>query len=140
MKTIHELMLKDTEQERVLHEYEPKNPKEAIAFLDALDHVVKEWNEAMDSFEVEGQDEVAERIFSDLIMCRMLFFDLDNGLEMPFTDAMKTLSELKQSMLGMAKSYARTPSLGHWYLSLPIKVQSHYNIMRREARGNLKSS
>jgi hypothetical protein len=142
MKTIHELMLKDTHLEEILHDDVVDDPNEAVLFLNALDFVVKEWNEAMDSFDVEGQEDVASRIYSDLINCRMLFIDLMNngGPDVPFTEAVQVLNSLKQSMMSMAKSYARTPSLAHWYLSLPVKVQNYYNIMRREARGNLKSS
>jgi len=135
-------MLKDTHLEEILHEDLVKKPADAVDFLTALDYVVKEWNDAMDSFEIDGQEDVAGRIYSDLMQCRLLFSDLNNedGPKVPFTDAVKMLCSLKQSMLTMAKSYARTPSLAHWYLSLPVKVQNYYNIMRREARGNLKSS
>ena len=139
MKTIHELMLKDTHLEEILHDDVVDDPNEAVLFLNALDFVVKEWNEAMDSFDVEGQEDVASRIYSDLINCRMLFIDLMNngGPDVPFTEAVEVLNSLKQSMMSMAKSYARTPSLAHWYLSLPVKVQNYYNIMWRVARGNL---
>lgn len=142
MKTIHELMLKDTDLEEILHDGVVEDPTDAVIFLNALDFVVKEWNEAMDSFDVDGQDEVAMKIYGDLMESRMLFVDLmeTSGPKIPFTEAVKILGSLKQSMLSMAKSYARTPSLAHWYLSLPVKVQNYYNIMRREARGNLKSS
>ena len=142
MKTIHELMLKDTHLEGILHEDSVSDPADAIIFLTALDYVVKEWNDAMDSFDIDGQEDVAGRIYSDLMQCRLVFVDLteDEGPKVPFTEAVKMLCSLKQSMLTMAKSYARTPSLAHWYLSLPVKVQNYYNIMRREARGNVKSS
>tara|TARA_R110000744_G_scaffold294729_3_gene404923 strand:+ start:619 stop:1038 length:420 start_codon:yes stop_codon:yes gene_type:complete len=139
MKTIHELMLKDTDLEDVLHEGIVENPTDAVCFLNALDFVVKEWNEAMDSFNIDGQEGVAMQIYCDLIQVRMLFVDLmdTEGPKIAFTEAVKVLNGLKQSMLTMAKSYARTPSLAHWYLSLPVKVQSYYNIMRREARGSI---
>jgi len=141
MKTIHELMLKDTPYEIVLHKSEPKSPLEAVSFLDALDFVVKEWNEAMHAFDVEGQDDVSMEILGNLIECRILFCDLDNEeQEITFTEAIKVLGRLKQSMMSMAKSYARTPSLAHWYLSLPLMVHGCYNNLRREIRGNRKSS
>ena len=142
MKTIHQLMLKDTDLEEILHDGVVDDPVDAVIFLNALDFVVKEWNEAMDTFDVEGQDDVAMKIYGDLMESRMLFVDLmeTGSPKIPFTDAVKVLGSLKQSMLSMAKSYARTPSLAHWYLSLPVKVQNYYNIMRREARGNIKSS
>ena len=140
MKTIHELMLKDTQHESILHEGEPKTPKDAIKYLDALDFVVQEWNKAMDQFEVEGQEKVSMEIYGNLMECRGLFIDLDGKYEVPFTEAIKVLGRLKQSMLGMAKSYARTPSLAHWYLSLPLIVHGCYNNMRMEKRGNRKSS
>ena len=139
MKTIHELMLKDTDLEDILHEGIVDNPTDAVCFLNALDFVVKEWNEAMDSFDIEGQEDVAMTIYGDLLQVRMLFVDLmeTGGPKIPFTEAVKVLNCLKQSMITMAKSYARTPSLAHWYLSLPVKVQNYYNTMRREARGNV---
>ena len=96
--------------------------KDAIKYLDALDFVVQEWNKAMDQFEVEGQEKVSMEIYGNLMECRGLFIDLDGKYEVPFTEAIKVLGRLKQSMLGMAKSYARTPSLAHWYLSLPLIV------------------
>ena len=116
-------MLKDTDLEEILHDGVVEDPTDAVIFLNALDFVVKEWNEAMDSFDVDGQDEVAMKIYGDLMESRMLFVDLmeTSGPKIPFTEAVKVLGSLKQSMLSMAKSYARTPSLAHWYLSLPVK-------------------
>tara|TARA_R100000329_G_C7525020_1_gene185165 strand:+ start:206 stop:649 length:444 start_codon:yes stop_codon:yes gene_type:complete len=142
MKTIHDLMLKDTNHEEILHDGVVESPVDAIGFLNALDFVVKEWNEAMDSFDIDGQEDVAMTIYGDLMNTRLLFVDLmeSGGPAIAFTEAVKTLNHLKQSMLSMAKSYARTPSLAHWYLSLPVKVQNYYNIMRRDARGNSQSS
>ena len=59
MKTIHDLMLKDTNHEEILHDGVVESPVDAIGFLNALDFVVKEWNEAMDSFDIDGQEDVA---------------------------------------------------------------------------------
>ena len=69
-------------------------------------------------------------IYGDLMNTRLLFVDLmeSGGPAIAFTEAVKTLNHLKQSMLSKPKSYARTPSLAHWYLSLPVKVQNYYNI------------
>ena len=69
-------MLKDTDLEEILHDGVVEDPTDAVIFLNALDFVVKEWNEAMDSFDVEGQDEVAMKIYGDLMESRMLFVDL----------------------------------------------------------------
>ena len=134
MKTIHQLMLKDTNLEDILHNGSIKTPHEAILFLNALDYVVKEWNLAMNNFDVEGTDDVASQIYSQLIFCRMIFADLStHNPQTPLLEAIKCLKGLKQSMMTMAKSYARTPSLAHWYLSLPVRVENYYHSMRGDS-------
>ena len=50
MKTLHQLMLKDTDYEEILHRKEnPSDVKELMEYCDAVDHVVKVWKDGIEA-------------------------------------------------------------------------------------------
>lgn len=133
-KTIHQLMLKDTVFSDVLHEVKLDTLENAICYCNALDYVIAEWEEAMESFKVEGTQEVAEEAFGALMMIRLYFHNLEDGELLNYLDAMKSFSKLSMTLIPLSKSYSQTPVLSCWYASLPLILTRSYNELRKEVR------
>ena len=133
-KTIHQLMLKDTVFSDVLHESSLDSIEKAIFYCDALDHVIAEWETAMESFEVTGTKEVAEETLGILMIARLYFHNLQEGDLLNYIDAMKSFHRLSMTFIPLSKSYAQTPVLSCWYASLPVILTRSYNVLRKEVR------
>ena len=139
MKSLHELMLRETNYESVLHGPPPKNLHELLQLLTALDFVVKEWEEAMKEFDVENAEETAGEILTAIIGCRFSIVryiesEDDDPMETsdPYIAAIKGIGRLKQVFGVLATSYAQTPLLSAWYGNLPEKVQTGFAVIRRK--------
>ena len=137
-KTIHQLMLKDTEYSDILHEFGIKSIEDAIQFCDALDFVIKAWSKAMISFDVEGTEGVEQEAYGALMMLRMYFNNLKspNDLE-NYLEVIKAFNPFSLTMNPLSKSYAQTPVLSCWYASLPLILQRAYTMLRKKARSDL---
>ena len=138
-KTIHQLMLKDTEYSDTLHEFGIKSIEDAIQFCDALDFVIAAWSKAMVSFDVEGTEGVAEEAYGALMMLRMYFSNLKSPDDLEnYLNVVKAFNHFSLTMTPLAKSYAQTPVLSCWYASLPLVLQRAYTMLRKKARSDLK--
>jgi len=133
-KTIHQLMLKDTIFSNVLHDFKLDSLEKAIAYCNALDYVIAEWEAAMESFEVEGTQEVAKEAFGALMMIRLYFYNLGDGELLNYLDAMKSFNKFSMTLIPLSKSYSQTPVLSCWYASLPVILTRSYNVLRKEVR------
>jgi hypothetical protein len=49
-------------------------------------------------------------------------------------DGTQIITDLKQKMLPMSKSYARVPSLAQWYMTLPNEIDVVYRAIRRRLK------
>jgi len=133
-KTIHQLMLKDTIFSNVLHDLRLDSLEKAIAYCNALDYVIAEWGAAMESFEVEGTQEVAKEAFGALMMIRLYFYNLKDDELLNYLDAMKSFNKFSMTLIPLSKSYSQTPVLSCWYASLPVILTRSYNVLRKEVR------
>ncbi len=134
-KTIHQLMLKDTEYSDILHEFAIKSVEDAIQFCDALDFVIEAWSKAMSLFDVEGNEGVAEEAYGSLMMIRMYFNNLKTPTELEnYLSVIKVFNHFSLTMSPLARSYAQTPVLSCWYASLPLILQRAYTTLRKKAR------
>ena len=125
-------MLKDTDYASFLH---GKNDifslTDALAMLDALEEVITVWKDGMDAFGLTSQDNCASTAFGAVMVARLAFNDLKNALpETPRDEADTILRDLSASFLPLARSYAQTPMLAQWYVSLPLRVSETYNRLR----------
>ena len=138
MKTLHQLMLKDTDYEEILHRKEnPSDVKELMEYSDAVDHVVKVWKDGIEAHGVEDAFEVSQEVFGSLIGVRMLIFDLEGyAPSVSLIEATKMLSDLKCKMMPMVKSYARTPTLAQWYMTIGNVIDMSYRNIRRGVNGS----
>jgi hypothetical protein len=137
MKTLHQLMMKDTDYEGVLHrKQDPSNVKELMEYCNAVDHVVKVWKDGIEAHGVEDAFEVSQEVFGSLIGVRMLIIDLEGySPSVSLIEATKMLSDLKCKMLPMVKSYARTPTLAQWYMTIGNVIDMSYRNIRRDVNG-----
>ena len=134
-KTIHQLMLKDTEYSGVLHEMPMDSIDNAIEYCNALDFVISKWVTAMGDFDVEGIDLVSEQAYGSLMMLRMYFSDLKSVENLEnYLDVIKAFNHFSLTMAPLSKSYAQTPVLSCWYASLPLILQRSYTLLRKNAR------
>ena len=147
MKSMAQLMLKDTPYEEILHGNFPKSESGLIRLLDGLDYVVEEWQEAMIEHKIPDIEIVASEILSGIIGCRFAILDYWRGRDdgernIGYLEAVKSIQELKNIFIKLAKPYLHTPFISNWYLDLPIKVEVAFkHIQRRiigeqEAQGN----
>ena len=44
------------------------------------------------------------------------------------------MNKLKQAYVPLAKSYAKVPSLSHWYLNLPMRVATSFKTIKQLER------
>tara|TARA_R110000803_G_scaffold117235_1_gene185775 strand:- start:314 stop:745 length:432 start_codon:yes stop_codon:yes gene_type:complete len=134
-KTIHQLMLKDTEYSTVLHKMPMDSIDNAIEYCNALDFVISKWVTAMGDFDVEGIDSVSEQAYGSLMMLRMYFSDLKSAENLEnYLDVIKAFNHFSLTMAPLSKSYAQTPVLSCWYASLPLILQRSYTLLRKNAR------
>ena len=137
MKSMAQLMLKDTPYEEILHGNFPKSQTRLIKLLDGLDYVVEEWQEAMIEHNIPDIESVASEILSSVISCRFAIIDYWRGREegernIGYLDAVKTIQTLKNTFIKLAKPYLHTPFISNWYLDLPIKVEVSFKHIQRK--------
>ena len=132
-RTIPALMLKDTDYVSYLHgEDRIYTVADALTLCDAMEEVVCVWKEGMDAFDHKSQDENAAKAYGQIALIRIMFKDLQNKIpEVPQSEAEETLALLATHFLPLARSYARTPMLSQWYLSVPMRVAGAYSRLRR---------
>jgi hypothetical protein len=131
-QTIPALMLKDTDYAPLLH-----GPNDvffigdALDMMDALEEVVMVWKEGMDAFALQSQEECASTALGTIAVARLAMKDLRGPLpEVPRDEADEILKSLSTAFMPLARSYARTPMLAKWYVSLPLRVAETYNRLR----------
>ena len=131
-QTIPALMLKETPYAEFLHgENDIFALTDALAMLDALEEVITVWKDGMDAFGLTTQDDCASSAYGAIMVARLVFNDLKSALpETPRKEADAILRNLSSSFLPLARSYAQTPMLAQWYVSLPLRVSETYNRLR----------
>ena len=143
MKSVRHLMLKDMpEHDFILNTKIPKEDwtiENLLHYSNSVDQVVKRWAEAV-SEHLEYPEEVVSNIWGALVMTRLLIDDLKILKHNPGADCISLLdgtqiiTDLKQKMLPMSKSYARVPSLAQWYMTLPNERDVVYRALRRRLK------
>tara|TARA_R110002110_G_scaffold411877_1_gene636926 strand:- start:61 stop:558 length:498 start_codon:yes stop_codon:yes gene_type:complete len=140
-KRPEELQLKEgpyRHYEEILHGALPSNWDDLMILLDAMDYVIREWCESMIPFGlIEMAEEVAQELYTHNMTTRFAIYSFLNEDEeeaMDFVDVMKKLNKLKQAYVPLAKSYAKVPSLSHWYLNLPMRVATSFKTIRQLER------
>ncbi len=129
MKTMRQLMLKDTPYEEILHDDYPKCEDDLITFLDGLDYVVEEWLDALSGFKTMTPIQPASEVLMSIISCRYAlieFWKPEEERTVTYIEAMRTIRELKQEFMKLAKAYSREQVLANWYLDLPLKIQASF--------------
>ena len=142
-----ELQLKEgpySNYESVLHGDLPTTYDGLFELLDAMDYVIKEWGESMIPFGLTDMaEEVSHEIYSHNINTRFAIYsylDEQSTEQMDFVDVMKQMNKLKNAYLPLAKSYARVPSLSHWYLNLPMRVATAFKGIRQLERDRAREA
>ena len=143
MKSMAQLMLKDTPYEEILHGNFPKSQTKLIRLLDGLDYVVEEWQEAMIEHKIPDIEIVASDILSSIITCRFAIIDYWRGRaegerNVGYLDAVKSIQTLKNTFIQLAKPYLHTPFISNWYLDLPIKVEVSFKHIQRMLVGSME--
>lgn len=143
MKTLHRLMLKGTPHDEVLRSSVNKEKIDidgAITYCNSVDEVVKIWHESILDHGITNPEELVGEVYGSLMMARMIFEDLKvlkanpNNEVISLLDATQILSGLKQAMLPMSKSYAKTPTLSQWYMTLGNDIDLFYRSIRRRLK------
>tara|TARA_R100001230_G_C5563491_1_gene87377 strand:- start:207 stop:650 length:444 start_codon:yes stop_codon:yes gene_type:complete len=131
-QTTSDLMLKDTDYDFFLAS--PNNVasiSEAFVLCDALEEVVRVWQQGMDAFGMKTHGECAEEAFGAIIAMRLAFMDLKDPL--PSTNREEAdiiLNAMNDAFKPLSRSYAQTPLLSKFYDSIPLKVAATYNKFR----------
>ena len=143
MKTVRQLMLHDEpKHHQILNSKKPKEQWEIndlLSFTHSVDLVVKRWAEAVQEH-LEYPENIVAEILGSLIVTRLLIDDLRVLETNPKADCISLLdgtqiiTDLKQKMLPMSKSYAKVPSLAQWYMSLPQEIDIVYRNIRRRLK------
>ena len=131
-QTIPALMLKDTDYASFLHgSNDVFGLTDALAMCDGLEEAIAVWKDAMDAFGLTTQEPCASNAFGSIIQMRLTFLDLYNSIPgVCREEADGILRELSASFLPLARSYAQTPMLAAWYVSLPLRIAETYNRLR----------
>ena len=114
--------------------------EEAVSYCNSVDEVVKVWHESILDHGISNPEDLVAEVYGALISTRMLFEDLKILRANPkneiisLLDATQILSGLKQSMLPMSKSYAKTPTLSQWYMTLGNDLDLFYRSIRRRLK------
>ncbi len=141
--TVRQLMCRDSpEHDVVLNSKIPKEDwsiEDLMKFTSSVDVVVQRWANAVGEH-MEYPTEVVGSIFGSLITTRMLIDDLKVLKHNPqaevisLLDGTQIITDLKQKMLPMSKSYARVPSLAQWYMALANEIDLAYRVIRRRLK------
>jgi hypothetical protein len=147
MKTLAKLMLRGTHHDEILQSNISKEDltiQDAISYCDSVDAVVKTWRDSIVEHGINDPDHIVAEVYGSLIVCRMLFDDLKILKTNPkadciaLLDATQVISALKQAMLPMSKSYAKTPTLCQWYMTLGNEIDISYREIRRRLKNGSK--
>lgn len=145
MKTIRHLMLKDLPtHDLILNNNIPKEQwsiEDLLSYTNSVDMVVVRWADAIkEHFNDDKHEEILSEILGSLIVTRMLIADLKiletnpNAECISLLDGTQIITDLKQKMLPMSKSYAKVPSLSQWYMSLSNEIDFVYRSIRRRLK------
>ena len=131
MMDVGQLMLRGTKYEDLLNGEYPLTLNELIMFMDGLDFVVEQWLASiMPHPHMDGDacDADATDILMAIIGCRYAIIDFltSEEPEIDFFGVMKSIKNLKQQFITIAKPYLHRRFLSDWYLDLPIKVQMSF--------------
>ena len=143
MKTVRHLMMRDLpDHHDILNSKMPKGEwqiQDLMEYTDSVDIVVKRWAEAIKEH-LEYPEDIVADIIGALIVTRLLIDDLKyieadcNADCVSLLDGTQIITDLKQKMLPMSKSYARVPSLAQWYMTLPNEIDIVYRSIRRRLK------
>jgi hypothetical protein len=143
MKTVRQLMLKDLPLHHIRLNSKKSKDEWTIGnlmdYTNSVDMVVKRWSEAV-AEHLEFPENIVAEILGSLVVTRLLIDDLKVLVQNPSADCISLLdgtqiiTDLKQKMLPMSKSYARVPSLAQWYMSLPNEIDVVYRSIRRRLK------
>lgn len=143
-KTVYHLMCRDVEDyTKTLTNDLSKQDWTVDMLLDytnVIDVVVDRWATAIQESLGEYPDEIVADIYGALVVVRLLIDDLKILKKskkadcISLLDGTQIITNLKQKMLPMAKSYARVPSLAQWYMTLPNEVDVAYRNIRRRLK------
>ena len=143
MRTVRELMLKDLpEHHTILSNNKAKGLwtiEDLLEYTNSVDMVVKRWAEAVEEH-LEYPESIVADILGSLIVTRLLISDLKilkhkpNAECISLLDGTQIITDLKQKMLPMSKSYARVPSLAQWYMTLASEIDTAYRSLRRRLK------
>jgi len=143
-KTVYHLMCRDVEDyTKTLTNDLSKQDWTVDMLLDytnVIDVVVDRWATAIQESLGEYPDDIVADIYGALVVVRLLIDDLKILKKnkkadcISLLDGTQIITNLKQKMLPMAKSYARVPSLAQWYMTLPNEVDVAYRNIRRRLK------
>lgn len=143
-KTVYHLMCRDVEDyTRTLTNELSKQEWTIEMLLDytnVIDVVVDRWANAIKESLDEYPENIVADIYGALVVVRLLIDDLrilktnKDADCISLLDGTQIITNLKQKMLPMAKSYARVPSLAQWYMTLPNEVDVVYRSIRRRLK------
>ena len=140
-RSIHSLMLKDSEYSMLLHGEYPKSEARLVDLLDGLDFVLERWVEGMIGSlppeDHEGVKETASQALMSVMACRFAIVDFmsNDSSVTEFMDVLRAIKELKQEFVYVAKPYHNIGHLFNWYLDLPLKVQFSFKYLHNLHRG-----
>jgi len=143
-KTVYHLMCKDVDEYTQTLTNNISKQKWTVQMLldytNVIDVVVNRWASAIEESLGENPEDIAADIYGALVVVRLLIDDLkilqkdENAECISLLDGTQIITNLKQKMLPMAKSYARVPSLAQWYMALPSEVDVAYRNIRRRLK------
>ena len=111
-----------------------------LDYTNVIDIVVDRWANAIKESLDEYPENIVADIYGALVVVRLLIDDLrilktnKDADCISLLDGTQIITNLKQKMLPMAKSYARVPSLAQWYMTLPNEVDVVYRSIRRRLK------
>lgn len=111
-----------------------------LDYTNVIDVVVDRWANAIKESLDEYPENIVADIYGALVVVRLLIDDLKvlktnkDADCISLLDGTQIITNLKQKMLPMAKSYARVPSLAQWYMTLPNEVDVVYRSIRRRLK------
>ena len=143
-KTVYHLMCRDVDDYTKTLTNELSKQEWTIEMLldytNVIDVVVDRWANAIEESLDEYPENIVADIYGALVVVRLLIDDLKvlktnkDADCISLLDGTQIITNLKQKMLPMAKSYARVPSLAQWYMTLPNEVDVVYRSIRRRLK------
>ena len=143
-KTVYHLMCRDVDDYTKTLTNELSKQEWTIEMLldytNVIDVVVDRWANAIKESLDEYPENIVADIYGALVVVRLLIDDLrilktnKDADCISLLDGTQIITNLKQKMLPMAKSYARVPSLAQWYMTLPNEVDVVYRSIRRRLK------